>query len=643
MKIVLVGPGIIPIPPTGWGALEILIWDTKQYLEKECHHEVIIVNTPNINDMIRQINQEKADIVHIHYDVFWNIIPQLTCKNIIITSHYGYIEQKNVWFPGYHTVFNGFLSLKNVYIHCLSPGIKQVYLDHGCDHTRLITLPNGANDTLFKYNQTALLPDRSIYLGKIEPRKRQAIYQSIPIIDFVGNCVDHKFNTNNPNYLREWSKSYLYENLTHYANLVLLSDGEAHPLVITEALICGLGVVVSEYAAANLDRDKPFITVIPTDKLNDLAYVTKKILDNQKTAIQMRDEIRSYGLNKFSWQKIIHDYNNVITNIISPSNRKLKIAMIGPASPIPPVGWGAVESLIWDYKLQLEKRNIDVLIINYNESEKIINHVNSFAPDIVHIMYDDFYYLWDAFHCKKVILTSHYAYIDTLPQRTNDHYWTKFNGFVNSKAKIQALSPSVKDMYMKYGVTADRINIVHNGANQQLFKYTPIPTYTNRSIYLAKIDYRKRQHIYQTIPHLYFAGNIADHRFNRNNPNYLGEWTKDYLYQHLTEYPNLVLLSDGEVHPLVVCEAMLCGLGLVLSKYAAANLDITLPWIDIIPDEKLNDIAYVSHIIKENRTRAIEYREDIRAYALKYFTWDVIIDKYLQLINHWFPEIKIEV
>ena len=66
MKIVLVGPGIIPIPPTGWGALEILIWDTKQYLEKECHHEVIIINTPNINDMIRQINQAKEDIVHIH-------------------------------------------------------------------------------------------------------------------------------------------------------------------------------------------------------------------------------------------------------------------------------------------------------------------------------------------------------------------------------------------------------------------------------------------------------------------------------------------------------------------------------------------------------------------------------------------------
>ena len=44
MKIAIVGPGIMPIPPTGWGAVEILIWDQKLALE-ELGHEVRIVNT----------------------------------------------------------------------------------------------------------------------------------------------------------------------------------------------------------------------------------------------------------------------------------------------------------------------------------------------------------------------------------------------------------------------------------------------------------------------------------------------------------------------------------------------------------------------------------------------------------------------
>ena len=44
MKISIVGPGIMPIPPTGWGAVEILIWDQKLALEK-LGHQVDIVNT----------------------------------------------------------------------------------------------------------------------------------------------------------------------------------------------------------------------------------------------------------------------------------------------------------------------------------------------------------------------------------------------------------------------------------------------------------------------------------------------------------------------------------------------------------------------------------------------------------------------
>ena len=42
MKITLVGPGIMPIPPVGWGAVEILIWDTKNALESLGHQVQIV-------------------------------------------------------------------------------------------------------------------------------------------------------------------------------------------------------------------------------------------------------------------------------------------------------------------------------------------------------------------------------------------------------------------------------------------------------------------------------------------------------------------------------------------------------------------------------------------------------------------------
>ena len=89
---------------------------------------------------------------------------------------------------------------------------------------------------------------------------------------------------------------------------MLLSEAEAHALVCCEALICGLGLVVSEAATANLDTSLPFITVIPDEKLGDIEYVAKEIERNREVAVTMRPAIREYGLAKFSWRPLVDAY-----------------------------------------------------------------------------------------------------------------------------------------------------------------------------------------------------------------------------------------------------------------------------------------------------------------------------------------------
>ena len=59
----------------------------------------------------------------------------------------------------------------------------------------------------------------------------------------------------------------------------------------------------------------------------------------------------------------------------------MRLSIIGPATPIPPVGWGAVESLIWDYKVTLEKLGHKVDIINISDPREVLKRVNSFRPD----------------------------------------------------------------------------------------------------------------------------------------------------------------------------------------------------------------------------------------------------------------------
>ena len=301
MKIVLIGPGIMPIPPTGWGAVEILVWDTKIALEK-LGHEVLIINTKNGRQIIDEINNFKPDFVHVHYDEFVPIVPFIQYPNAI-TSHFGYLERRQL-FNGYINVANEFTRIKpNVF--CLSEGIEKVYnIMFDIDNTYVT--PNGVNVDEFNFVSDPEFPDRSIYLAKIDYRKRQHLFQSIESLWYAGNIADDRFDKSK-NYLGEWSKDKLYNELTEYGNLVLLSDGEAHPLVCMEALASGLGVVVCQWGKANLDTSKEFITVIEEKHINDIDFIEYEIEKNRKYSVEHRDEIREYG-KQFDWVKIIEKY-----------------------------------------------------------------------------------------------------------------------------------------------------------------------------------------------------------------------------------------------------------------------------------------------------------------------------------------------
>ena len=293
----------MPIPPTGWGAVEILVWDTKNALE-ELGHEVQIVNTKDHRQIINAINAFVPDFVHGHYDEFIPIMPFIQYP-AAITSHFGYLERREM-FNGYINVAKEFQRLKPV-VFCLSEGIKKVYnvmFDVPKENTYVT--PNGVNLDRFRTSMDPEYPDRSLYLAKIDYRKRQHLFQSIDSLWFAGNLADNRFDTDK-NYLGEWSKETLYDELTDYGNLVLLSDGEAHPLVCMEALAAGLGVVVCEWGKANLDLDKEFITVIPEDKINDIDFVEDAIIKNREYSVNHREEIIEYS-KKFEWKEVLRNY-----------------------------------------------------------------------------------------------------------------------------------------------------------------------------------------------------------------------------------------------------------------------------------------------------------------------------------------------
>ena len=309
----------------------------------------------------------------------------------------------------------------------------------------------------------------------------------------------------------------------------------------------------------------------------------------------------------------------------------MKISIIGPGiMPIPPTGWGAVETLIWDMRNALIALGHEVDIVNVNDPKKIIQKVNQFRPDFVHIHYDDWVGLYNYIQ-YPCACTSHFGYLER--EEMFNGYVNIANAFAQIKPRIFCLSEGIKKVYsVLMNIPKEKLFISPNGVNTSAFRSTDAPHHANRSIYLAKVDYRKRQHLFQSIDSLYYAGNIADDRFDKEK-NYLGEWSKEFLYNNLTEYGNLVLLSDGEAHPLVCMEAFAAGLGVVVTEWGKANLDVDKKFITVIPEKHIGDIEFLEYEIVKNREYSINHREEILEYSEKFDWINVVRDHYIPNIE----------
>ena len=303
MKIAIVGPGLMPIPPNGWGGIEHLVWDMKIALNK-LDHDVKIINTNNAYEIINSINQYKPDFVHIQYDD-WVIIYTYIQYPCAISTHFAYIESEHMMGPYKQRVFDNFLNIKpNIF--ALSEGVSKVYEKNGLPRENLFLTPNGLDIDNYRFTKSPKFPDKSICIGKIEQRKKQYFLQQIDSLCFAGNIADSRFDTTK-NYLGEIPKTRILKELTDYGNLVLISDGEVHPRVCTEALAAGLGIVISECGIANLDLDKKFITVIPNNRLEDIDYINDQVTKNRLYSLEHRQEIHEYS-RKFEWENIFNNY-----------------------------------------------------------------------------------------------------------------------------------------------------------------------------------------------------------------------------------------------------------------------------------------------------------------------------------------------
>lgn len=642
MKVLLISSGEGTWPNNGWGAVENIVADFSWALE-QLGAEVRIYHQKEFGEQFFSVFRDfSPDVVHCEYDDhILHLLPLLKeypSTKVLLTTHYAYLSQP------YKLVQDGYMHRflfacncaiqLNLTLAVLSEEIAQTYEKlGGVPRSKLWIFPNGTRTDRI-ICKPPIFPDKAICVGKIETRKRQAFLQSAcTSIDFVGPITDDSF-IKTTSYRGSWTRNELYQNLTEYPCLILLSEAEAHPLVIGEALAAGCSIVCSEIAAANLPREKPWIKVIKSTASPQ--EIHSAVSEMCKVGCQSRNEIREWACTHLDWKlranQFLQTWSPTQTLQISKPS-PLRFALIGPGiMPIPPTGWGAVEQLIWDHATQLRSKGHSVDIINTANQDEIVQKVNEGSFDVVHIHYDVFAHLAEHMTAKCILLTSHYPYIDNHEKWSRDGFGKTFQTMCllaqAPNTYIFALCEKDKDVFSKMGGLSQKVFLMPNGVDVKAFDFKETAHFADRSVVLAKIEPRKRQHLTYWFSDVDYIGRGEFH-----HPNFRGELSHELLYRVLTDFGNLVLLSEGEASSLAIKEAFAAGLGCVLSTSAANEYKEKLPWITIVPEEDLCKVEKLHELIHQNRSLSLAMRKQIREWTLKTWDWSVVLDQYVSNVK----------
>ena len=315
----MIGPGLSPIPSVGWGAVEEVIYRHSLGL-KALGHEVDIYNTTNFKEVATNINNGNYDIVINHYDEYIPIYAQLLEVPFVATQHFAYCTKPQYWGGYYNQIFQSLPRTSGLI--CLSDEIAAFNGKAGYASPMLV-VRNGASNS---FQQTFIKNNSAIYLGKIDAQDRKGqvkFLKNMPEnftlqVDFVGPNENSEFSKEiakrtNCQYLGSWTKADLYDKLSSYSCLILMSNGEAAPLVVPEALVAGLSVVCSQAASANLTKED-FITVLDDNDFSQSLYDSVASQTTWVNHFQV-DRIKNYA-KQFEWTEIMKEYEATLENMI---------------------------------------------------------------------------------------------------------------------------------------------------------------------------------------------------------------------------------------------------------------------------------------------------------------------------------------
>jgi autotransporter strand-loop-strand O-heptosyltransferase len=317
LKIGYINPGIISIPPKGWGAIEKIVWNYKLNLESR-GHTVDVIDPPWIEK-----NLDSYDIIHVH--VFNQAIElKDSFKMPYIFSlhdHHAYIvgKEQGLFKENLRAMKQSIISITHAeyLMDFFSETDKLFYLPHGVDTKKyeFRGKPKYGHKLLCVANNGLVgrpTVDRKGFRYAIEAAKKL----DLPIT-IAGPKNNHNFFNANPD-LKEYEKLTIIDEpdedeliniYNDHTIFIHPSDLEAgHPnLTLVESLSCGLPIVGTYKGKDDLDGlikcERNTL-----DVYNKIKYVIANYDELQKKALETAQ--------KYDWTKITDLLEQIYYNVI---------------------------------------------------------------------------------------------------------------------------------------------------------------------------------------------------------------------------------------------------------------------------------------------------------------------------------------